>query len=53
VPATAFPSQEADLRAHGARWTGASVTTAGRIVTANGPEAAEEFGAALSDVLGI
>jgi protease I len=53
VPATAFPSQEADLRAHGARWTGAAVTTADRIVTANGPEAAAEFGTALSDVLGI
>ena len=51
VNATAFPSQESDLREHGARWTGASVTVDGLIVTGNGPEAAHEFGTALADKL--
>jgi len=53
VRATAFASQEADLVAHGAAWTGDAVTTDGRIVTANGPEAATEFGEALGDMLGL
>ncbi len=53
VSATAFPSQEADLREHGALWTGASVTVDGPIVTGNGPEAAHEFGTALADQLGL
>lgn len=53
VSATAFPSQEADLRAHGALWTGAKVTVDGRIVTGNGPEAATEFGEAVADALGL
>lgn len=48
VRATAFPSQEADLRAHGAIWTGIPVETDGRIVTASGPEAAAAFGEALA-----
>jgi len=51
--ATAFPSQEADLRAHGALWTGESVTTDGLVVTANGPDAAEEFGSRVADLLGV
>jgi len=42
--ATSFPSQEDDLRAHGALWSGNLVEMSGRIVTANGPEAAEAFG---------
>lgn len=42
--ATSFPSQEDDLRAHGALWSGNPVDVSGRIVTANGPEAAEAFG---------
>jgi len=53
VPATAFPSQQSDLVAHGAQWTGDPVTVAGRIVTASGPEAAEQFGEALAGMLGI
>ena len=52
VRATAFPSQEDDLRAHGAQWTGEPVTVDGRIVTGNGPEAAEQFGEAVAAVLG-
>jgi len=53
VRATAFPSQVDDLRAHGATWTGEPVTVDGRIVTANGPEAASAFGEAIGDLLGL
>jgi len=53
VRATAFPSQEADLTAHGAVWTGASVEVDGRIVTGNGPEAANEFGETIGNLLGL
>ena len=53
VRATAFPSQEADLKAHGALWTGEPVTVDGRIVTGNGPEAATAFGVAVADLLGL
>jgi protease I len=53
VRATAFPSQQEDLTAHGALWTGEMVTTDGRIVTANGPEAAYEFGQTIGDMLGL
>jgi len=53
VRATAFESRHDDLIAHGALWTGAPVTVDGRIITANGPEAATEFGEALADALGI
>lgn len=51
--ATAFPTQERDLVDHGAIWTGAPVTVAGRIITANGPEAAHEFGTAVARSLGM
>ena len=51
VRATAFPSQEEDLIAHGAIWTGAPVETDGLIVTANGPEAATAFGMRLVELL--
>ena len=53
VRATAFPSQEQDLRAHGAVWTGEPVTVDGQIVTGNGPEAAEQFGEAVAATLGV
>ncbi len=53
VRATAFPSQAADLREHGAVWTDSAVVTDGRIVTANGPEAAQEFGEAVAAALGV
>jgi len=53
VRATAFPSQEADLREHGAVWTGEPVTIDGLILTGNGPEAATRFGSALADLLGL
>jgi len=51
--ATAFPSQEDDLRAHGAHWTGAAVEVDGTVITANGPAAAAAFGEALADALGL
>jgi protease I len=45
--ATVFPSGQADLEQNGALYTGASVTQDGRIITADGPEAAGEFAAAV------
>lgn len=53
VAATAFSSQESDLVDHGAHFTGDSVSVDGRILTGNGPEAAEQFGVALADLLGL
>jgi protease I len=41
--ATAYPSAESYLKWKGATYTGSSVEIAGNIVTAKGPEAAEEF----------
>lgn len=51
--ATSFPSQEDVLRAAGALYTGNPVQTDGRIVTANGPEAAYGFGEAVADAMGL
>jgi len=51
--ATAFPSQEEDLVAHGATWTGAPVTVDGRVITANGPGAAMAFGEAVAEALAL
>lgn len=53
VRATAFQSQESDLTAHGALWLEGPVVVDGRIVTANGPEAANAFGEALAGLLGV
>lgn len=44
VKATSFPTQRDDLVAHGAQWSDDPVVEDGRIVTANGPEAASAFG---------
>lgn len=52
-PATAFPSQQEDLEKHGAVWTGEPVTAEGLVITANGPEAARDFGIAIAEALGI
>lgn len=51
--ATAFPTQERDLEAHGAAYTGRPVEVDGSIITANGPEAASAFGIAIADALGL
>ena len=53
VHATAFPSQRDDLIAHGAVWSDGPVEVDGRMVTANGPDAARDFGLALADLLGL
>ena len=53
VRATAFPDREADLKAHGALWTGEPVTVDGRIITGHGPEAATQFGETVAEALGI
>lgn len=51
--ATAYPSQEADLEAHGARFTGAPVEVDGEVVTADGPQSAAAFGMAVADLMGL
>jgi protease I len=50
--ATAFPSEEMNMRAKGADFTGASLTVDGKIITANGPAAAKDFGKAIAHALG-
>lgn len=51
--ATSFPDRQADLEEHGAIWTGRAVEIDGPFVTANGPEAAHEFGEAVAGLIGI
>ena len=41
--ATSYPSESANLKAKGARFTGATVTRDGKIVTADGPRSARAF----------
>lgn len=49
--ATSFPTEREDLEKGGAQYEDATVVIDDRIVTANGPEAAEEFGLALNSLL--
>ncbi len=49
--ATAFPNEKANLVAHGAEFTGATVEVDGKIVTGCGPEAAKEFGEKIVELL--
>lgn len=49
--ATAFSSEKDNLTAKGAQYTGESATVDGKIITANGPGAAEEFGKKLVEAL--
>ncbi len=49
--ATAFPSEETNLKSKGAIFTSSAVQVDGNIVTASGPAAAEEFGRKLAEVL--
>ncbi|MCL4079703.1 DJ-1/PfpI family protein [Coriobacteriia bacterium Es71-Z0120] len=51
--ATAYPTQKDDLVAHGATWSDGPVEVDGRIITANGPDAARAFGEAVADALGL
>jgi protease I len=50
-PATAYPSAEGSLAWKGAIYTGVPVQVSGTIVTANGPEAAEEAARAVAGLL--
>ena len=49
--ATAFDSESENLKAKGANYTGESVTVDGKIVTANGPNAARQFGEEIANAL--
>ena len=49
--ATVWASDAGRLRAQGAECTGRDVEADGRIITANGPEAAEKFGLAVASAL--
>jgi protease I len=53
VRVTSFPSQEEDLVAHGATYTGRAIEIDGHIITASGPDAARDFGEAIAHLLGI
>ena len=48
---TAFSSEQSNLRAKGALWTGDALTIDGKIITANGPGAARDFGLAIAEAL--
>jgi len=49
--ATAFPSEEKNLKDNGAIFTGEAVTVEGKIITGNGPGAAEEFARKIVEIL--
>lgn len=49
--ATSYPSEQRNLEAKGARYTGADVTVDGKIITASGPKAAKKFGEAIAKLL--
>ncbi|MEM1574465.1 MAG: DJ-1/PfpI family protein [Nitrososphaerota archaeon] len=49
--ATVWPSEAEKIKNMGAIYTGASVEIDGKIITANGPAAAEEFGEAIAKAL--
>jgi protease I len=51
--ATVFSSGVAYVTDHGANYTGKAVTVDGRIVTAEGPHAAEEFARAIAEAISI
>lgn len=49
--ATAFPSEEDNLKEKGAKYTSEAVTVDGKIVTASGPGAASDFGKKIVNLL--
>lgn len=49
--ATSFSSEKENLEEKGAKFTGEPVTVDGKIVTANGPNAAKEFGKKIAELL--
>lgn len=51
--ATAYPTQKDDLVGYGAVWSDGPVEIDGRIITANGPDAARAFGEAVAEALSL
>jgi len=51
--ATAFPTEENNLRSKGANYTGMPLETDGNIITARGPEVAKEFGEQIAFLLAV
>ena len=49
--ATSWPSQKENIEAKGGKYTGELVTVDGKIVTGRGPDAAEEFGRRIAEIL--
>ena len=49
--ATCYPSEAENLKAKGARYTGAPVTRDGRIITADGPHSARGFAMRIAETL--
>lgn len=49
--ATVYPSEEGKLKDKGAEFTGNSVERDGKVITANGPAAARDFGNAIAQAL--
>ncbi len=49
---TCFLGEDSSLRAAGAQYTGEGVTIDGKIITADGPKTAKEFGKAIAKALG-
>jgi protease I len=49
--ATSYPSEKGNLEAKGAVYTGKAVTQDGKIITANGPQAARQFAETISKSL--
>ncbi|MFH1107299.1 MAG: DJ-1/PfpI family protein [Candidatus Micrarchaeota archaeon] len=49
--ATCFESEAENLKSRGAEYTGEPVTVDGKVVTANGPAAAKDFGEAVAKLL--
>jgi len=49
--ATVYPSESQNLASKGALYTGNAVEKDGNIITADGPQSAEQFGQALKDAL--
>jgi len=51
--ATAFSTEEGNLQAKGAIFTGDTVTVDGQVITASGPQAAGRFGQEIKKALGL
>lgn len=50
--ATCFGSESSNLQEQGAEYTGSAVEVDGKIITASGPDAAEDFGRKVAEALG-